>query len=283
MASNIVPRTNRGQALAEFALIIIVVLMLMFFIVEASRLLWAWVTVQSAARDGARYAITGQDNCAPGYDRLQCVITITHKALNALPLNEDPDRLFEDDNYYLIEVYGANDNGQLLNNYAGAPGQPVIVRVTYRVPIITPLIRPIRSSLPVFGQVVMNNEQYTNMGGATAGVGLPPPVPPLPTPGVTPSPTSTPTVGPSPTATATSTPTASATATPCGTHFEGQLVQGRNYADVSGDGAATPGADIIIYDTSVTTTPGVPRVVSTATFGEYDGHGCPGYVRAIVD
>src|SRR5690606_34169651 len=104
MASN--NRNNNegaGQALAEFALIIIVVLMMMFFILEAGRVLWAWVTIQGAARDGARYAITGQEGCEPDYDRLDCVITTTHRSLSGLPLNENPDRAFEDDNYYLIE------------------------------------------------------------------------------------------------------------------------------------------------------------------------------------
>lgn len=273
--------TQKGQALAEFALIIVAVLLLIFLILDVSRVLWGWVTVQSAARAGARYAITGQDDCGAA-DRLQCVITTTYGILDALPLNEDPGALFEDDNFYLIEVYGADAGGQLLQNFAGAPGQPVIVRVIYRVPIITPLLQPIRSSLPVFGQVVMNNEQWTNLGGATAGVGLPPAVPPLPTPGVTPSPT--PTDTPGPTATPTSTPSNTPTPTPtrCDTQFEGSLVHGNSYANVTGDGAGTPGADITIFDTSVTTTPGVPRVIGTAEFDYFDGHACPGFVQAPV-
>ncbi|HZD11127.1 MAG TPA: TadE family protein, partial [Candidatus Binatia bacterium] len=136
------------------AIVLIVLLSAIFLLLEAGRVMWAWVTVQSAARDGARYAITGQDRCEPGYDRLDCVITTTYKALSTLPLNRHPDAVYEDDNYYLIEVFGVDQTGQLVPGYPGDPGQPVVVRVTYRVPIITPLFRPIRQSLPVFGQVV---------------------------------------------------------------------------------------------------------------------------------
>ncbi|HUM69989.1 MAG TPA: pilus assembly protein, partial [Chloroflexota bacterium] len=48
-----------GQALVEFALVIVAVLMMIFLIIESARILWAWNTVQNAARIGARYAITG--------------------------------------------------------------------------------------------------------------------------------------------------------------------------------------------------------------------------------
>ena len=273
-------RTNsHGQALAEFALIIVVVLMLMFLILESGRLLWSWITVQSAARDGARYAITGRDGCEPGYDRLDCVITTTYQALSTLPLNRDANAAFEADNYYLIEVYGTDENGHLLPDYAGAPGQPVVVRVTYRVPLVSPFLTPIRESLPVFGQVVMNNEQWGGLGGATAGVGLPPPLPDIPTPGVTPSPTATPTIGPTPTGTATPTPVATITPTRCPTQFEGQLVQGQTRANITGE----LNSNVTLYDTSVTTTPGVPRTIGSAVLiGPFDNHACSGYVETDV-
>lgn len=269
-----------GQALAEFALTIVVVLMLLFLILEAGRILWAWVTVQSAARDGARYAVTGQDGCETGYDRVQCVVTTTFRSLATLPLNDDPNALFEDDNYYLIQVYGVDETGQLLSDYAGAPGQPVVVRAIYRVPLVTPFFRPIRQSIPIFGQVVMNNEQWGNLGGATAGVGLPPPMPDVPTPGVTPSPTATSTPGPTPTGTATATPTVTVTATRCPTQFEGSLVQGEDSANVTGELYS----NVTLFDTSVTTTPGVfPTIASVALGGPYDGHACDGFAQPIVD
>ncbi|RMG93362.1 MAG: pilus assembly protein, partial [Chloroflexi bacterium] len=202
---------STGQALVEFALVIVAVLMIIFFIVEASRILWAWVTVQNAAREGARYAITGRfegpdcptqslpkftDRCNDL--RVASIIAVAHQNLSGLPLNEQSGQ-FEDDNYYNIEVWGVDEFGQLQPNFGGIPNNPVVVRVYYRVPIITPFFRPIRESIPVFGQVTMTNESFGQLGGANAGVGVPPPLPPLPTPGVTPSPTFTPTITPSPT------------------------------------------------------------------------------------
>ena len=52
-------KTERGQALVEFAIVSIVLLLILFLIIEVSRVLWAWITVQNAAREGARYAVTG--------------------------------------------------------------------------------------------------------------------------------------------------------------------------------------------------------------------------------
>ncbi|MCB8942811.1 MAG: pilus assembly protein [Ardenticatenaceae bacterium] len=255
-------KQTQGQALVEFALIATVLLMIIFIIIEASHILWNWITIQSAAREGVRYAITGQFDptcavqslpkydylCTPGGDflRVASVISRTHTAMSGLNLNETSG-IFEDDNYYLIEVWGAASNGtEYWSNFAGAPGRPVTVRIMRRVPILTPLLRPIVPSIPVFGQVTMNNEnfgQQTNAG--QQGQGLPPPLPPLPTAGVTPSPTNTPTSTPTntPGATPTSTPssTNTPTATPdiCPIKFEGDAVEGWTSVFVTGDAGDT--------------------------------------------
>jgi hypothetical protein len=171
-------KSSPGQALVEFALIITVLLMIIFLIIEASRILWGWITVQNAAREGARYAITGQfdgTGCAvsdlPKFTylcplvpssteyRTASIIDRTHRGLTGLPLNE-LSGVFEDDNYYLIEVWGVDEFGQLQPNFGGIPNNPVVVRAIYRVPIITPFFRPILPSIPVFGQVSMNNESF---------------------------------------------------------------------------------------------------------------------------
>lgn len=52
-------RRRRGQTLVEFALTLPILLLLMFGIVEFGRIFQAWITVQNAARDAARFAITG--------------------------------------------------------------------------------------------------------------------------------------------------------------------------------------------------------------------------------
>jgi hypothetical protein len=67
-------RRERGQALVEFALIAPVLVILIFGFVDAARLYQAWVTVQGAAREGARYGVTGQDDCPAATDnRVACI------------------------------------------------------------------------------------------------------------------------------------------------------------------------------------------------------------------
>ena len=65
---------ERGQALAEFALIAPILVILIFGFVDTTRLYQAWVTIQGAAREGARYGVTGQDDCPSATDnRVACI------------------------------------------------------------------------------------------------------------------------------------------------------------------------------------------------------------------
>lgn len=259
--------SSPAQALVEFALILTVLLMMIFIVIESARILWAWNQVQNAAREGARYAITGraEPDCPveslpkfmepePGRrvctdPRLASIIGRAHRSLSGVPLNEQS-VAFEDDNYYNIEVWGVNNDSILQYDFGGLPDQPVVVRVTYQVPIITPFFRVIRETIPVFGQVTLTNESFGQLGGSAGqGQGLPPNVPPVPTPGVTPSPTPSPTPTdtptPGPTPTPSETPTATPTATPsCPVRFVGSAVAGTNYVFVSG----IPGTTVTIVD-----------------------------------
>jgi hypothetical protein len=54
----------RGQGLVEFTLILPVMLLLLFVIIEAGRLLYAYLAVENGARFGVRYAVTGEYNAA---------------------------------------------------------------------------------------------------------------------------------------------------------------------------------------------------------------------------
>ena len=281
-------KQTQGQALVEFALIATVLLMIIFIIIEASHILWSWITVQSAAREGIRYAITGQadDQCATAdltkFDhfcgdsddfRVASIIDRTHQGLTGLNLNETSG-IFEDDNYYIIEVWGVDSNNQLQGDFGGVPGKPVVIRVIYRVPILTPLLKPILPSIPVFGQVVQDNEwfgQFSN--AANQGQGGANNLPQLPTPGVTPSPTNTPTSTPTNTPGISPTPTNTATWTPtpteviCPNQFEGAAIEGRTSVFVTGE----PNTTVRIID-----------LTTGATLGEDDfiavpGHACEGF------
>lgn len=282
--------------------------MLIFLIIEAARILWAWGTVQSAARAGARYAITGNydTNCATQgmakYDALcsdldllrpASVIAETHRNLVGLPLNEDPNSVFEDNDYYSIEIFGVDQLGQLRGTnlpapvgpdpFAGAPNQPVIVRVLYRVPIITPFFSPILPSIPVFGQTTLYNEPFGQLGGTGESAGVPPPIPALPTPGVTPSFTPTPTPGASNTPTNTPTNTATATRESCPVRWTSGLAVSSGLASVTGL-YDNNGTAYVVNFFNYTNDPSLISPIGSATMVQDTGnvHACPGVGNATL-
>ncbi|MGD2049291.1 MAG: TadE/TadG family type IV pilus assembly protein, partial [Chloroflexota bacterium] len=176
-----------GQALVEFSLILVVLLMIIFVIIEGGRLFQSWVTVQNAAREGARYAITGQydpscllDVPACPDPRVQSIKDVSTTASTGLSI--DPTAGFDDPRYHEVEVFGINEYDAWQEDYAGNAGKTVLVRVIYRMPIITPLLRPIAESVPVVGQVTLNNENFVQVNNSKAD-NTPPDLPPPPTPG----------------------------------------------------------------------------------------------------
>jgi hypothetical protein len=184
-------KRSRGQALTEFAIILPTVLVAMFLIIETGRIFQAYVTVQSAAREGARYAVTGQG----GSERVTNIKEVAKSALTAgLPLIQDPgcdDYCCDQDwlpEYYCIVVWsrGGYDN-------AGLPGERVQVQVAYNVRVVTPILSAIAPYVGVTGRVEMINEPFGPTGSTQVGV-VPPALdaPPTFTPTYTPTPTATP-------------------------------------------------------------------------------------------
>ncbi len=278
---------NQGQAIVEFALIIIVLLLIIFFIVEASRILWAWVMVQNAARTGARYGITGQADLScladtPPCDdpRITSIQDLVTENLTGLPLNDSG--AFEDDYYYIVQIYGVNALGVFQEGYAGLPGQPLAVRVVYNVPIVTPILSDIVENIPVMGQVVVNNELFGQQGNANQGQGLPPSLPPVPTagptPSSTPSPTATPTFTPGPPPTSTTNPTATATPT-CQTQFEGDVVAGDQFVGITGGlGGPSPITVELLWVVN-----GNAQPIATGELRDFGpGRACPGHVDVVI-
>jgi Flp pilus assembly protein TadG len=184
-------KRSRGQALTEFAIILPVVLVAMFLIIETGRIFQAYVTVQNAAREGARYAITGQG----GELRVTNIKEVAKSMLTAgLPLIEESgceDYCCDNDflpEYYCVVVWS---RGQY--DYAGLPGERVQVQVTYNVRVVTPILSSIAPYVRLMGRVEMINEPFGPTGRTHAGV-VPPTlgIPPTFTPTYTPTPTATP-------------------------------------------------------------------------------------------
>ncbi|MEX0786633.1 MAG: TadE family protein [Dehalococcoidia bacterium] len=67
-------KRERGQALAEFAMITPLLVILIFGFVDVARLYHSWVTIQGAAREAARYGVTGREDCPiASDDRVSCI------------------------------------------------------------------------------------------------------------------------------------------------------------------------------------------------------------------
>lgn len=273
---------KRGQGLLEFALILPVLLLLFFVIIESGRVFFAYVMLQHAAREGARYAVTGQ-NEAP-LDRVASIKMMTRQAAQALPV--DPDKVdlvngptspyYNDPGALIIRVWGPNGEDD-----AGGPGQRVTVRAVHNVPIITPLLRPIASQVRLLGQAEMINEGF-GATGASHGGALPPTLPPPPTegPSPTPSPSPTPTSTPTDTPTPTNTPTPTDTPTPVPDFLEldTPLMEG----DTVITGRGEPGYWVTVRDMSAGEELGSVAVSGDGTFALNVEELIAGHTIAVV-
>jgi len=194
---------EKGQTLVEFALILPILLLVFFVIIESGRLFHAYITVQHAARVGARYAITGQrdttctwwwDDSTPDVDELRAcsVMDVAHSQTKALGV--DPAAVaWNDPGHLEIQVFAWRDPTDPSSTpepgYAGEPNEKVTVRVIFRLEIITPLLRPIARSVPVVGEAEMINEAFDQVGGAGfQSVRVPPAPLVVPTAGPSPTP-----------------------------------------------------------------------------------------------
>jgi uncharacterized repeat protein (TIGR01451 family) len=148
-------------------------------------MLHGWLTLQSAAREGGRYAITGQfdESClaaSPACPDAR-VFSIKQRVVkSSTGLAIDRKAGYEDPRYMRVEVSGINEDNAWRTDYPGEAGRPVMVRAIYHMPVVTPLLRPIAKSIRLVGQVVMNNENYAQVNNTRSDIDLadlPPPPP----------------------------------------------------------------------------------------------------------
>lgn len=133
---------ERGQGLVELALVTPIALVLMLGVIEMGRLFFAWVTVQQAARAGARVAITGQGE--QDGTRLSLITDAAQQVA---------------DNLYgggvVITVRSWNGTTATGAGQVGDPGDPcelVEVEVSYTY---QPVITLIANLMPNDGQIVL--------------------------------------------------------------------------------------------------------------------------------
>jgi Flp pilus assembly protein TadG len=156
-------RGERAQALVEFSLVSIVFFLLLFGIFDSILMLQSWVTVQHAAREAARYAITGQITCPDhmnsGDHRDVCIVEkakegtigLVRGGPNATDANVSVS--FKSWDYPNYTTEHDNDAGQQCDS--------VEITVQYRHFLTTPILRAIiPGGVPLTGKQRMTNEPF---------------------------------------------------------------------------------------------------------------------------
>jgi hypothetical protein len=204
-------KARLGQSMLEFALVFPIMLLLVMTMIEVSRMFQAWLAVGYAARQAARFAVTGSPPMmiAHGPESCQALGEPVTGDPYALPSQYQTCRvdwikyvgreaakpgLYVDDlvvditKPYFLDVYVRGfvtfSSASPSSDHAGAPRTPVEVTVVYNHPVTNPLLNALLPTVRITRIMRMVNEPWD--GG---GVELPPelptatPLPPLDTDG----------------------------------------------------------------------------------------------------
>jgi Flp pilus assembly protein TadG len=148
-------RRERGQALVEFGLIAPVLVILIFGFTDVARVYHAWVTIQGAAREGARYGVTGQDDCNTYTDsRVDCIKYAATQRTN--PLTGSPGNVTVKVRSWDYPSYA----NPATENSAGEACDAIEVQVEYDFVATTPLVGDIFGALHLTGRERLVNEPF---------------------------------------------------------------------------------------------------------------------------
>lgn len=204
-------RRRRGQTLVEFALIVPIILLLVLGLIDFARVFQAYLTLQNAAREAGRYAVTGRhmrvaDGDPYDFDRKTSIKMAAHRVFYGIPINPFGSEGGNAERTGFWQVVFSDGAG---NDTPGLAGEMVEIRVYYTIEPITPVVRPFASHFLLSSGSVVTNELFGHQN-TFARFQVPPIPPPPPTFTPTPTPTPPPST-PTPTFTATPRPV---TATP---------------------------------------------------------------------
>lgn len=148
-------RKERGQALVEFALLAPLLVILIFGFIDITRMYNAWVTLQGAAREGARYGVTGRGDCAVAADdRTACIeYSAAQRAKN----------LTNSDTGLSVTVRSWSYPSYADPAVEGDPGQQcdaLEVQVEYDFTPATPLASSLLGAIHMTGAERLVNEPY---------------------------------------------------------------------------------------------------------------------------
>jgi hypothetical protein len=184
-------KKQKGQAMAELALVLPVLLLVVFGMIEMARLVQTYLAVQHAAREGARYAVVGlpsEDECATAYGhtcvarlvngdvcpteysafRAEAIKEKAREAAIGLPWN--PNETSPSAPRYLGVVVQGQPSfyDPALLDCPGVPGARVRVQVFFNLPVMTPVLSGVMPTIRVSAETEMINEGFQTWVGAQA-------------------------------------------------------------------------------------------------------------------
>jgi Flp pilus assembly protein TadG len=133
-AKYLTERKMRGQGMVEFALMLPIVLLMIYGLMEMARLMQAYLTIQHAAREGARYAVTGQSITGVAADRPSSIVSKARDATAGLQIasSTDTPNLEPGNNPFYLDVSLDPVNG-------GGATSAITVTVTYNYAPLMPI------------------------------------------------------------------------------------------------------------------------------------------------
>jgi len=154
---------ERGQALVEFTIVVLVFLLFVFGILDMARLFQSWTDVQHAAREGARYAVTGRTTCSingVSYStRNECIKRTVWDATTGMlgggkgATDATIQVVMQSWDYPAYTAVSANSAGQ--------PCDAMEVKVTYNHKFVSPLLQfAAPSGISLVGRQRMVNEPF---------------------------------------------------------------------------------------------------------------------------
>jgi hypothetical protein len=184
-------KSRRAQGMAEFAVALPILLFIVLGFIEAARWFQAYLAVQYAATEAARYAVSGRppmiteaggetgcDNMSDpdtgfGYTMPGDYVTCRYKAIRDLgrdlagvSLLFDPNQTDITKPYYLgVHVRGSPDYGSApIDFHPGVARTKVEITIVFNHPVSNPFFATMLPTIRVVGRVQMVNEPWE--GGA---------------------------------------------------------------------------------------------------------------------
>jgi len=240
-------RVRRGQGLVEFALILPILLLVLVGIFEFARILFIYVNVSNAAREGARYGVVHPGDLGGIENHVTEYLTLVPAGvLPAVSYDHGP------------------GTGGFTDSRALMAGDRVGVRIAYTIDAITPIMEPFMSDGLDFSTESWRTILYVRTGATSTPSGAAPPGSGLWTETPTSTPTATETPTPTPEFTPTFTPTPTLTPTPVPTLVP-IVINPVDLADTTVIGTAAPGYAVTLLVAQT----GLQRTVTVQADGTF--------------